>query len=329
MVKPNFINQKMVFVIVVIICLFCYWIVYYTGGTALPYPHLFYFPIILAAQFGNWKIVIFTSVLSSLMMSYWGMPLEIEEGIKQAHFSWFFRSFMYVTLSIIVKINTDKIRNKNIMLIKKSNNLIAIQQSAFAGLLNLAEFRDADTTGKHLERLTYYAEILLNNMTLSQKMKDSIMLYISYHDIGKVAIPDSILLKPDKLTTEEFEVIKGHTIIGGKIIEEIEKSIPADEVDLQEMMKIAKDIAYFHHERPDGLGYPYGLKADEIPISAKITALCDVYDALASDRPYKKAISHEECVEIIKKGRGTQFDCEIVDVFLLNQDEFRNVLNKK
>lgn len=96
-------------------------------------------------------------------------------------------------------------------------------------------------------------------------------------------------------------------------------------MEVQEMMLIANEIIYFHHERADGKGYPYGLQGKEIPFSARVTSLCDVYDALASERPYKKAIEHEECVEIIKKGRGTQFDAEIVDCFLKVHDEFKEI----
>lgn len=318
-------NQKKIFLATLIICFLCYGIVYYTGGTALPYPHLFYFPIILAAQFGSWKIVLFTSLLSSLFMSYWGMPLNVAEGIKQAHFSWIFRSSMYITMSIVVKLNTDKIRRRNQMFINKSKNLMAIQRSAFIGILNMAEFRDSETTGKHLERLSYYAEVLLRDMDTPKKLKENIAFYIGFHDIGKVAIPDSILLKPGKLTTKEFERIKEHTTIGGKIIENIEKSIPTDEKETQEMIKLAKEIAFYHHERPDGKGYPYGLKGESIPFAARITSLCDVYDALTSERPYKKAMGHLEAVEIIKAGRGTQFDAQIVDVFLSKHNEFKDI----
>lgn len=318
-------NQKKISIVILMVCSICYGIVYYTGGTTFPYPHLFYFPIILAAQFGNWKVVMLTSLLSSLLMSYWGMPLHVEAGIKQAHFSWIFRSSMYIAVSIIVKLNTDKIRKRNLMLMNKSKNLMTIQQSVFIGILNMAEFRDSETTGKHLERLSYYAEILLGNMEVPQKLKDSIVFYIGFHDIGKVAIPDSILLKPGRLTQEEFEIIKEHTIIGGRIIENIERSIPIDEKETLEMIKIAKEIAYNHHERYDGKGYPYGLYGDDIPFAARITSLCDVYDALTSERPYKEAMSHEEAVEIIKAGKGTQFDPQIVDVFLAVHSEFNNI----
>ncbi|SET54450.1 putative two-component system response regulator [Natronincola peptidivorans] len=318
-------NQRKVFIITCSMCLFCYIIVYLAGGTSSAFPHLFYFPIIIAAQFGTWKIVLFTSVFSSILMSYWVMPLSIPLAIQQGYFGWLFRGAMYIFTGIAIKMNTDNIREKNLTIMKKSQNLMAMQQATFIGMLNLAESRDLETTAQHLERLSYYAEILLREMNVPDKLKENIITYIPFHDIGKVAIPDSILLKPAKLTAEEFQITKQHTIIGGKIIEDIERLTPLDEKEIQEMILIVKEIVYFHHERPDGTGYPYGLRGEEIPFSAKVTAVCDVYDALASERPYKKPIPHEKCVEIIKAGRGTQFDEEIVDCFLQVHNEFRDI----
>jgi putative two-component system response regulator len=130
------------------------------------------------------------------------------------------------------------------------------------------------------------------------------------HDIGKIGISDSILLKPGKLTSDEFDVIKKHTTIGSQIIDSIAATLPDNDMYL----KYANDICHYHHERWDGNGYPSGFKGDEIPISARIISVVDVYDALVSPRCYKGAYSHEVSLEIITEGRGTQFDPDIVDI---------------
>lgn len=223
MINKKLPDQRKIFVISSSLSFICYGIVYLSGGTSFAFPHLFYLPIIIAAQFGTWKITLFTSILSSILMSYWAMPLHILMDILQSHFAWIFRSVMFIWISIGVKISTNKIREKNATILKKTENLSAVQQAAFIGMLDLAETRDLETTGNHLERLGYYAEALLRDMNIPLKLKENIKTYIPFHDIGKVAIPDSILLKPGNLTAEEFETIKEHTLIGGRIMEDIER----------------------------------------------------------------------------------------------------------
>lgn len=294
----------------------------------MPYPHLFYLVIVISASFGSWFTTITIALLSSFLMSGWIMPLSVPDKIVQNHFSWIFRSLMYISISVFTKISINAVRNKNTMIDNKVQQLLLFQQSALKGILSLAETRDPETTGMHLERLIYYAEVLLNKFDVPKQIKDNIINTMALHDIGKVAIPDYILLKPSKLTEEEFEIIKKHSIIGGKILEDIERSISKDEPELRKILKTAREIAYFHHERPDGKGYPLGLTGPDIPFSAKIASLCDVYDALTSERPYKKPFSHEECLEIIKAGKGTQFDEEVVEKFLEVSDEFKSIALK-
>lgn len=195
------------------------------------------------------------------------------------------------------------------------------QDTRFAlimGLAKLAEYRDEDT-GSHLERMREYVKILAKNLARQNEYKgyitDDYILDIYYsailHDIGKVGIRDSVLLKPCKLTPEEFDIMKTHSRIGGDAIQMVENKI-----QVRSFLTLGKQIAYHHHERWDGAGYPDQLQGENIPLSARITALADVYDALTSVRPYKTAFPQAEAVKIIIEGSGTHFDPNIVEVFM-------------
>jgi putative two-component system response regulator len=140
------------------------------------------------------------------------------------------------------------------------------------------------------------------------------------HDVGKIKVPDSILQKPGKLTPEEFEIIKEHASFGEEVIEKIQQSTSE-----QEFLDHAKIFAGAHHEKWDGSGYPRGLKGENIPLQGRVMAIADVYDALVSDRPYKKAFSHEEAVGIIMDGKGKHFDPQLADVFFDVSDTFRAI----
>lgn len=140
------------------------------------------------------------------------------------------------------------------------------------------------------------------------------------HDISKVAIPDNILLKPGNLTQEEFDIIKKHSLLGCEMIEKSERELATNS-----FLKLAKEIAVTHHEKWDGTGYPYGLKGDEIPISGRLMAIADVYDALVTKRIYKPAFTHERAMQIIEEERGTHFDPDIVDAFIALEKKFKEI----
>lgn len=194
-------------------------------------------------------------------------------------------------------------------------------------LAKLAEYRNKET-GMHLERIMRYVEILAHELSHHPDYKDYITQeYIRdlvnsclLHDIGKVGIPDHILLKPGRLTEYEFEIMKQHTIIGAETIAEAERKVSG-----RSYLNLGKEIAYYHHERWDGSGYPKGLKGHEIPLSARIVAVADVYDALVSERPYKRAFSHEKAVKIISDKTGIHFDPVIVTAFLKHHDKFLEI----
>lgn len=208
--------------------------------------------------------------------------------------------------------------NERIIEIEETRNV-----TIFA-LAKLAESRDPET-GKHLERISHYSKILAEHLrgngTYKEEIDEQFVEHIfrcsPLHDIGKVGIPDQILLKPGKLTAEEFDEMKTHTIIGGQTLEESEKHLNSSS-----FLRMGRDIAYFHHEKFNGEGYPYGLKAQEIPLSARIVALADAYDALTSKRVYKPIFPHEKSKAIILEGNGTHFDPMVVEAFLSCEDQF-------
>ena len=208
---------------------------------------------------------------------------------------------------------------------RRERELIQTQNAVIFGLAKLAESRDNDT-GEHLERIRSYVTILAEDLATRLEEIDESFIHMlalasSLHDIGKVGIPDSILLKPGRLTPEEREVMELHALIGGECLEAIQARLGNNSV----FMHIAKQIAYYHHERWDGGGYPHGLTEDEIPLVARIVAVADVYDALTSKRPYKKPMSHLESKAIILAGSGSHFDPEIVGAFLRHEDRFEAV----
>ena len=198
---------------------------------------------------------------------------------------------------------------------------------AIFALAKLAESRDNDT-GSHLERVQFYCKALCQQLAKHEKFKDIIdSEYIRLifqtsplHDIGKVGIPDVILLKPGHLTPAEFEVMKTHTRIAAHTLDAALEKFPG-----VAFLQMAKEIAESHHEKVDGTGYPHGLKGDEIPLCGRIMAVADVYDALVSQRVYKAALPHEEAVSIIAEGRGKHFDSDIVEAFLEIREKFREI----
>ncbi len=199
-----------------------------------------------------------------------------------------------------------------------------IQQVTVFGLARLAESRDPET-GEHLERMRRYVReiaIEMANWPKYDKIIDSgfvEMLYYSspLHDIGKVGIPDAILLKPGKLSVEEFEIMKTHALIGGDTLKAAD-----EEAGGNSFLEMGRDIAYSHHEKWDGSGYPYGILGPDIPLPARIVALGDAYDAMTTKRPYKEPFSHEKTRQIILEGTGRHFDPEVVEAFLKREHKF-------
>jgi putative two-component system response regulator len=213
------------------------------------------------------------------------------------------------------------------MVAEKTAEATAILDSALQGLANVIEHRDLES-GSHVNRTQLYCKALIDyllesNSVYAEELRtlepDIIVKAMALHDVGKIAIPDRILLKPGKLDADEFEIMKTHTTRGKEIIGEL------GNVNDSIYLKHCEDICYCHHERYDGKGYPRGLKGTEIPLSARIASLSDVYDALVCARVSKAAFPYNEAIRIIQEGRGTQFDPVLTDAVMAIKDKFQAI----
>ncbi|HEX3871952.1 MAG TPA: HD domain-containing phosphohydrolase [Pirellulales bacterium] len=281
---------------------------------------------------GNYRVVV----------SDWEMPgltgLELCHEVRQ-RIAFGYTYFILLTSRASVEDLVDSLRNGADEFLSKPFNPVELdvrlrvaerilslesRDLVIFSLAKLAEARDPET-GAHLERIREYCLAIARQLCTLEKFRDHIdgdyaqTLYLTspLHDIGKVGIPDRILLKPGALTPEEFEVMKQHTIIGGETLAAAAAAHPG-----AKFLQVARDIALSHHEKYNGTGYPFGLKADNIPLCGRIVALADVYDALTTARVYKPAYSHDVARSIILEGRGKHFDPDIVEAFLTSEQEF-------
>jgi putative two-component system response regulator len=222
----------------------------------------------------------------------------------------------------------QEVLNDKIM--EGTRDLHRTQGAAIRSLARLAEYRDPET-GFHLQRICEYARILALKVheidpypfRISEEYGNEISLSSMLHDIGKVSIPDTILLKPGKLDPDEWEMMKKHTVFGWQVLSKADK-----ELGKQSFLTLASSIALQHHERYDGAGYPNGYAGDTIHLSGRISAVADVYDALTSPRPYKEAWTHDQAVEEILRQSGTQFDPVLVNIFGSVNGEFAQVRSR-
>ncbi len=183
-------------------------------------------------------------------------------------------------------------------------------------LSRAAEYKDEDT-GAHVQRMSHYSTSLARALKLDEQFIENILWAAPMHDIGKIGIPDRVLQKPAKLDDDEFKIMKTHTTIGFEILKE-------SDVDF---IKLAAEVAISHHEKWNGTGYPKGIKGPDIPVAGRIVAMADVFDALTSERPYKKPWPLEKTLSVIQEGKGSHFDPDVVDAFLSIQDEITHELN--
>lgn len=214
--------------------------------------------------------------------------------------------------------------------LRSAQDLLRTRDAVIFGLAKLAESRDPET-GHHLERISLYSTRLATALRLLPQYHRVVtpgfirLLGISsvLHDIGKVGLEDTVLLKPGRLNADERKKMQEHTLVAGACLKEIEQRLGASN-----FLQTAREIALHHHERWDGNGYPAGLAGESIPLAARIVTVADVYDALSSKRVYKDAFPHEECVRLIREGAGTQFDPELVNVFLSIEEDFAAIGKK-
>jgi len=209
-------------------------------------------------------------------------------------------------------------------------DLTASRDAVIRGMALLAESRDS-YIGRHLDRICAFSYLLSERLmsgssskgTIDEEFVETLARSAALHDIGKVGIPDTILMKPGKLTPEEFEVMKSHASIGGDLLEELMKthgSFP--------MLKMGAEVAYSHHEWWDGTGYPRKLKGSNIPLSARIVSICDVFDALTSQRVYKEAWNEDDAFRAIRERSGLQFDPQLVKLFVSLRTQLREIRNR-
>lgn len=285
-----------------------------------------YLPIALNASVNGKNHGLIHAGISALLLGPF-MPLNIGLNISQKPINWILRLIIYLIIAFVIGFFADYFKKEFEESSKKDKQISEAQMATIYSLVKLAEFRDEDT-GAHVERMAEYCKLLAIKLLNTSKYEsyldkdyiNNIYKASTLHDIGKVGIPDRILLKPGKLTKEEFDTMKTHTIIGCNTLLEVKKKYPDNK-----FLELGIRITQSHHEKWDGTGYPNGLNGEKIPLSARIVAIADVYDALRSKRVYKEDYSHEKSIEIIKQGRGTHFDPVLVDVFIENNSEFANI----
>jgi putative two-component system response regulator len=210
-------------------------------------------------------------------------------------------------------------------LVQRMREAEAAQDVTLLAMSMLAETRDMDS-GNHIRRTQHYVAVLAGHLqgnprfsaALTAPVIQLLFKSVPLHDIGNVGIPDRILLKPGRLTADEFEIMKAHTTIGYKAMVQAEEAVGMPAANL----RLAKEIIHSHHEKWDGSGYPQGLAGDAIPLSARLMAVADVYDALISARVYKAGVPHDRAVQEIFHGRGSHFDPDMTDAFIEIQDDF-------
>ncbi|MBQ9059258.1 MAG: response regulator [Atopobiaceae bacterium] len=217
-------------------------------------------------------------------------------------------------------------------LVTRAERINRMQESIIVGMANLIELRD-NNTGRHVKNTQTYVRMICEELlekklysdVLTKEYADNTIKAAPLHDVGKIKISDTILNKPGKLTPEEFEVIKLHTVYGGEIVEDL-----LGDVEEPDYLKVAHDIALYHHERWDGTGYPTQISGEEIPLCARIMSVADVFDALYEERVYKKGIRPaKKALQIIEEGVGTQFDPTISSLFLMMEDKLTEYLGER
>lgn len=256
-----------------------------------------------------------------------------EMEIRVLAFAWITALQAAVAYLVLTRAQDQNAREKaraTRISLQRYSDLLRTRDAVIFGLAKLTESRDPDT-GNHLERIAVYstrlATVLRRNPLYRRQLTPAFVKLIgistALHDIGKVGIEDSILLKPGQFEEHERLVMQMHTAIGGKCIQEIESQLGRSN-----FLQMAREIALCHHERWDGTGYPEGLAGEEIPLAARIVSVADVYDALASKRVYKAAFPHAECVAMISAEAGKQFDPAVVSAFLDVEAEFRAIAQR-
>ncbi len=283
------------------------------------------FPVVISCLYCDTKSVMYASVLSIPVMIVshliaFQLKIVPDEPLVTLKGVWLYgilpRVIEFAAVAIICITTARKIQKLINRLAEKNDELYQEQETLVTSLAEMIEAQSQET-GKHVKRVSEYTRILCEALGMSDEEVWEVSSAAALHDVGKIMVPQDIINKPGKLTDEEFAVIKTHVQYGKKLLEKCQG----------ELMQISADIAYHHHERYDGTGY-MGVKGEDINLYARCVSVADVFDALVSRRPYKKAWAPEDARAEILSQRGRQFDPHIVDLFEANYDKFLSILEK-
>lgn len=276
-------------------------IVYITGGTTFFYSHLMYVPIILAAFFYRTPGGIISGILAGIVIGF--IPLNVSAGLLQPLTDRFFRTAMFTLTGTVVGYLFHLLSQRLHFINEMNDALSFTYASTLQSFAKVLSEKDTHTSG-HCERVAYNASLIGKKMGLDKDHIEALFWTGMLHDLGKISIPESILLKPGRLTPEEYAVVKNHSAVGAEIILAASSNFK----------EIAAGIRS-HHERWDGSGYPDGLARTSIPVFGRILSVADVFEALTSKRPYREPLPQHDALKYIKENSGAAFDPEIVSIF--------------
>lgn len=297
---PKGIRKWVAIIIVGLLLALIGYLIYITGGTKSAFAHIMYFPIIIGAFCFLIPGGLISGLLAGLIL---GPFMPLEPGEIQVISNWVVRTLIFTFIGSFIGTLFHLLKKRAITIGDILQRLTSTYTQTLRSFASIVTGRD-EQTGGHCERVALNACIIGKAMQLSDQSIEALYWAGLLHDLGKIAIPENVLLKPGTLTQEEMEIVRKHSQIGSEIIEVISP----------EFEQIAKGIAT-HHERWDGTGYPNGLKGEEIPIIGRILSIVDVFEALSSKRPYREPIDSDEALKYIKDNSGSYFDPNIVEVF--------------
>jgi putative two-component system response regulator len=315
-------------------------------ASSAPYPDLILLDVLMPEMDGyetcrRLKAAPETADIPVIFLTARSQPQDEEMGLRLGAVDYIAKPISppIVLARVATQLNLKHIRQSLIdqnarlerLVHQRTAQLSRMQDATILAMASLAETRDNET-GNHLRRTQHYVAALARRLQAHPRFAadltdDNIALLFKsapLHDIGKVGVPDAILLKPGKLDAGEFDIMKLHTVYGRDAIASVEVYLGGS----NDFLRFASEIAYSHQEKWDGSGYPEGLQGDAIPVSARLMAVADVYDALISRRVYKAAMPHEEAIAIMREGRGTHFDADMFDAFLQIEAEVRDIAQR-
>jgi HD-GYP domain-containing protein (c-di-GMP phosphodiesterase class II) len=306
----------------------------------ISFLNFFFLPVILAGYYVGIRLSVPGAVFCVCLVVFYAVvsPVSLQQPHDTVQVVLFVLTWgcFLILAGALVGNQQEKIRRESAKLVDLNAEITAAYEKlkkarveTVIGMATLSECRDF-RTGLHLQRVSRLCKVLAEELRrepefsgyITDEYVNDLVLSSILHDIGKVGTPDSVLLKPSPLTEDEFELAKAHTLIGGNALDEVEKRMGG-----RSFFTLGKQIAYCHHERWDGTGYPRGLSGDDIPLSARIVSVADTYDAITMDRVYRKGMPHEEAMRRICEASGTQFDPRVVEALVACQERVKLSLN--